>query len=221
MHAALPIRRSLLVIACFLLVAASSEGSKIRNPVSVESNTGGNFSANFHINNTINQSGLFSGFISGASDFNDYLDDNPLHTRFGSETEWSAITNTASSTIVYNMGDAYLMDKIALWNEEAVGIGVFSLAMSDVSASGPFTHLGTFSPTDNVGGQHYGADVFNFAPTTAQFVRLIVTRPTGSAGAVSMGEVAFSTTAVPVPEPVAVMGGLALLATLVVRRSRF
>jgi hypothetical protein len=67
-------------------------------------------------------------------------------------------------------------------------------------------YQGTFSPNDNAIGVDYLADIFSFAATDARYVRLEMTAVTRYYSGqymswLSMGEIAFSHSPTPVPEP--------------------
>lgn len=157
------------------------------------------------INDTFNQSGLSSGYISGVTDFNSYIATNPLHSFVFSGNEWFSNSGFDSSIVTFDLGSIFTLDALALWNEDASGIGTLSLLGS--SDGTLFNALGVFSPTNNELNSDYGPQVFTFAPSALRFVQFNMTNcpqpGLGSFDGCAIGEVAFRTAAVngAVPEP--------------------
>lgn len=196
--------RILAAIICAALASGSdADAGAILSPVAVLSNTGGSSGTGFEITNTIDQSGLSTGFVSGVDDFDTYLATNPLHS---SQTgEWFSQIGPLRSVIVYDLGQSFLVSRMALWNEDFAGILTTTVDISDDVAFGSFSTAGTFEPLSNQANVAYSAEVFNLAPSVGRFVRMDVS---GLAGApyVSMGEIAFEVSSLPptpdvVPEP--------------------
>lgn len=165
----------------------------------------------FDINNIINESGLVTPYASGIDDFDTYLASSgslAKHDYVATGNEWFADHQTTGS-ITFDLGSAYNIDKIAIWNEDSQGIAKFNLFSSTdniswVPIGGPFT------ASDNDIFVNYTADVFTLPSTTlAQYVRIDVLTTyanTNQPGffVASLGEVAFSTTK-PVPEPASLL----------------
>lgn len=172
-------------------------------PQSAVINSGG--PGNGSINDTFNQSGLSSGYISGVTDFNSYIATNPLHSFAFSGNEWFSSINNNSSIVTFDLGSIFTLDALALWNEDASGIGTLSLLGSSDGAL--FNALGVFSPTNNEVNRDYGPQVFTFAASAVRFVQFNMTdcpqpgQP--SFNGCAIGEVAFRAAAVngAVPEP--------------------
>jgi hypothetical protein len=115
------------------------------------------------------------------------------------------------------------IDRLALWNEDASGIGRLNLAYStdNITFSSLAAGLTPFNSTLN---SAYPADVFAFATTNARYVRFEASECRQSVfAACAIGEVAFSisnpTASVPnrfltnsatesVPEPLTIAGTL-------------
>ncbi len=156
---------------------------------------------------TFNQAGLSAGYTAGVTDFDTYLAGNPTHTITFSGFEWFGNSDTTSAEVIYDFGSVIGIDRLALWNEEASGIGRLLLSASVDGVT--FSGLGTFSPTDNT--VDYVADVFSFAATSARYVKFDMRecpQPLRSGGATpfpacAIGEVAFRTADVAggIPEP--------------------
>lgn len=163
----------------------------IISPISATINAGGpGFGS---INDTLNQSGLAARFTSGVTNFDTYLATNPTHTAIFAGFEWFSNAGTTGATVTYDLGAVITIDRLALWNEESSGIGTLNLLSSKDGAT--FTPLvSALHPTDNPSAD-YPADVFEFTPTSARFVRLVASdspQPDpGNFPAAAIGEVAF------------------------------
>jgi len=177
----------------------------ICSPVAVLNNTGGDYAPENAIGLTIDQSGLSSGFtkcggLDVPTDFDTYIATNPTHSPYIFD-EWWSLLGVHASTIVYDMGVGYTLDRLALWNEESSGIATLVVSTSNDPTFNTSTTVGTFSPTNHPLLQpvEYGADVFDILDTTARYVRLQVTGPQVPFGfnGIAMGEIAFSTMSPP------------------------
>lgn len=162
------------------------------------------------LQDTYDQSGLLSGYTSGVTDFDTYIGTNPLHTSTFSGNEWFSNSGSTTASVTYDLGGVYSIDALALWNEEAAGIGLLDLYGSSDGVN--FSLLsGGLAPTDHPTHPFdYGADVFGFGASLLQYVRLDMSRcpqQPQDFNSCAIGEVAFRQ-ATQVPEP----GTLALLA---------
>lgn len=203
----LPLSNSVKSSAVILALALAGMNTAVAGPIlgatSAVINSGG---AGFgSINDTFNQNGLSAGYVSGVTDFDTYIASAPSHTSTFSGFEWFSDAGTNSASVTYNLGVAHAIDAIALWNEEAAGIGVLDLfySLDGVSFSALASGL---LPTDNTPfPDPYFADVFSFAAVNAQYVRFDMSScPQEPAGFTScaIGEVAFregQVNAVPLP----------------------
>ena len=173
------------------------------------------------INDTFNHAGLITNFVSGVTNFNAYIGGNPLHDFVFINGEWFSNLPSTTATVTYDLGGARLIDRLALWNEDASGIGRLSLLTSLDNIT--FSALGAFSPTDNPLNVNYGPDTFSFATTNARYVRFVMTgcpQAPSIFDACAIGEVGFRVAEIPEPETYALMlAGLGVLA-FVARRSR-
>jgi PEP-CTERM motif len=195
--------------ACVLM---SNANAVIVGATSATINSGGpGFGS---INDTFNQSGLSAGYVSGVTDFDTYLASNPTHTAIFGGFEWFGNSGTTSASVTYDLGALYTIGRLALWNEESSGIGLLDLYGSTDGVNFSALSLGllpTDNPVDNGNSTIYGADVFSWAAQSLRYVRFDMSRcpqddPAGFQ-ACAIGEVAFSTADVAVPEP----GALALM----------
>ena len=157
----------------------------------------GEYSPSFGVTNMINQSGLSQTYTNGQLQ-SDYLSSNPLHSLL-LVNEW--VSNIVTSgNIDFDLGGVFNVHNIMLWNGESQGIQDFSLIASKDSTFNTQTFLGNFTATNNPGALDYGHDLFSFAPTEAQYIRLQVLNTYDFVG--TIGEVAFGVTpSQGVPEP--------------------
>lgn len=156
------------------------------------------------LTDTFNQAGLSANYTAGVTNFDAYLAGNPTHSLVFSGNEWFSDSGTNAATVTYNFGSAVGIDRLALWNEDASGIGVLGLSTSLDGVT--FTNLGSFNPFNTTFNVDYPAEVFSFAATSAQYVRFTMTECPQSGGnfvGCAIGEVAFRSAAVDnaIPEP--------------------
>jgi hypothetical protein len=146
--------------------------------------------------------------------------------------EWFSNEFETTGRVTYDLGQEYLVSRLALWNEESSGIGVLNLSYS-INGTDFFTLASNLVPTDNIAldaqGQSmeiplpppYLADVFPFAPTNARYIRFDMSEcaeGNDDFQACAIGEVAFD--AAVVPEPATMLLVASGLAALSLRRSR-
>ena len=200
----------MLVAAALVMTAAvtpigTAGAAVILSPVSaVIDSSGPGFGT---INDTFNQNGLTAGFTSGVTDFDAYLAGNPLHDWIFAGNEWFGNSGTSSAVVTYDLGALFTIDRLALWNEEASGIGLLDLLGSTDGIA--FSPLASgLAPTDNFETDDYAADVFAFAATQVRYVRFEMSdcpQPLRDESApfpaCAIGEVAFSSGATAVAEP--------------------
>lgn len=152
---------------------------------------------------TFDQSGLFTGYTSGVTDFDTYIASNPIHNLVFSGNEWFSNSGTSTATVTYNFGSVLGFDALALWNEDISGIGSLELLISSDGSS--FTSLvAGLNPANNTDNVNYGAEVFSFGAVSAQYVRFVMTncpQAPGGFNACAIGEVAFRGAVASTPEP--------------------
>jgi len=186
-----------------LSMLGAAHAGTMQGAVSVESNT--EWSSTYSATNLIDQNGLSSSYTSGVTDFDSYVATHSI----GASKEWFAAKGTFTDTLVFDLGGLFIVDKIAVWNEEAWGTDSVTISASKDALFSSSTLLGTFLLTDNVSGINYLADILgSFSPVLAQFFKFDVVGSTGNS--VALGEVAFSTienvSQVPVPAAIWFMG---------------
>jgi hypothetical protein len=153
--------------------------------------------------NTINQIGLSAAYSSGVTDFDSYIASNPSHS-LGFGAEWFSDSGVTTARVLYDFGGAVTTDRLALWNEDASGVGQIALFGSLDNVV--FNLIDTFSPVDNPLNADYLAQVFSYSTTTARYLRFDLSGCPQSGLAYegcAIGEVAFrsATIAGVVPEP--------------------
>lgn len=207
--------RKVYLITCFLLtgIITSANAGTITSAVSVTT-TMDSYDAFSKIDFVIDQSGLNASYGSGV-DFDTYISANPQHDfRYLSSgsyynQEWFSAQNHTTGDIVFDLGSRYNIDKLAIWNEDSHGIHNFSVFTSVDNTT--WGLAGNFAATNNVIDNSYSADVFAFTSTSlAQYVKITVADVFENPAATgytnvyaSLGEVAFSTS--PVPEPTSLL----------------
>jgi hypothetical protein len=141
-----------------------------------------------------------------------YIAANPLHDTDFHSNEWYSATDIKTSTILYDLGDLYSVNRMAFWNEDLFGTHTLRLEAFEVAEFSSGVDLGLFVPTDNPVGVNYGPDDFAFAATNARYFRLTVTNTNPAHALVSLGEIAFRTgdpvlsAAAPEPATFALLG---------------
>ncbi len=196
----------LLATALSGLDSVAAAAVTITGAVSATVNSGGS-APGANINDTFNQNGLSAPYVSDLTPFQPYVS-NTLHTSVFFGFEWfSALGTTASVT--YDLGELDVIDGVALWNEDAAGIGTLDLFWSPDNTT--FISWATgLTPTNNpFGSSPYPADVFALTPVNARYVRFDMSNCPQSGGVASgcaIGEVAFrDPEMVPEPAPLALI----------------
>lgn len=217
--------RVLIAAVSLLGIAAGAEATPIISATSAVINSGGpGFGS---INDTFNHAGLLTNYVSGVTDFDIYLATNPQHSSQFAGFEWFSNQGSSTASVTYNLGSVNTISAVALWNEEASGIGLLNLFYSVNGIT--FTPLlSGLLPTDHPPfPAPYGADVYSFAAVNAQYIRFDASncpQQPPDFNACAIGEVAFrqgEQVAAAVPEPATLtLFGLGAVGSWVARRRR-
>lgn len=209
-----------LAMAAAALLASTAGAQSIVSAVSATVDIGGpGFGS---IADTHNQAGLLSTYTPGE-DFDAYFATNPLHSTQFSPGEFFGDLGAETLRVTYDLGGEFIVDALALWNEESSGIDYLNVFWSlDAITFRPLAL--ELRPTDHFLAD-YPADIFGFAATRLRYVKLQgngCPQPNvGSFDACAIGEVAFRGLAVPEPTTWAMMlGGFAMVGFAARRRTR-
>jgi hypothetical protein len=186
-----------LLTALLLTLGSVSQAiaDPIRGPVTATTTMG----VVFPLVHAIDQTGLSATYVSGVTDFATFTASTTHHSQPGND--WMSLTTFGSVT--FDLGSLIPVDEVAIWNFGGVGVDInlgitrFTLlASTDAGFLSPTT-LGTFKPRVSAITPN-PAQIFGFAPTTAQFFRVQDVRSL-KAGSIGLGEIAFGrfTTATP------------------------
>jgi len=217
---------ALLLGVAMFSAAYNADAQQIIAPTSgVINSSGPGFGT---LTETFDQTGLFSGYVSGVTNFDAYLGTGPRHNEVFFGNEWFSNENTTSASVTYSLGSIISIDRLALWNEESSGIGILDLYSSTDGVTFTALALGLL-PTDNPltlpSSVGYLADVFSFSGANAQFVRFDMSncpQPVpGAFASCAIGEVAFRVAAIPEPEIyVMLAAGLGMMGFVARRRKQ-
>lgn len=178
----------------------------------------------YGIEHSFDQSGLSINYVSGVTDFDSYIASNPYHSYLAANDWFSSGSNWyQNATIEFDLGSVKSVDGFALWNEENAGIRQANVSISSDGVN--FTSLMTVNPLwNNWTVTQYLPETFGFTAVDARYFRmeLISCPPNSGVGwYCSMGEIAFSVSAVPVPPAVWLFGsGLLGLVGIARREAR-
>jgi len=211
--------KSAVAVALCCVLGSASAGVVI-SPGSVSGN-GGTFPAS-HI---IDQSGLSAHYVSGVTDFDSFVASTT--SNYGLLPNLGELGDTAGPTTgrwIFNLGSVHLIDEVAIWNQAgSASLDSFRLVASTVSDFSISSVLGTYTMSQFGGCYPCNADVFSFAETSAQYIRLDVLSNAGYSGATRINEIAFEqvNSRLSVPEPATpALLGLAL-GWLAISRRKF
>jgi hypothetical protein len=180
-----------------IAVSVPAHAGQIRSPIAVVGATiatGGGTTG--HI---IDQSGLSVPFVSGATDFDTYIASGPTHAVVSPTNGWASHSGS-TGYLEFDLGDAFSISTFALWTQNNPGaLNSFSLSSAlDIGFTSGVSNLGSFNAAEGIGAQTFAVSAIG------EFVRLQINSSHGATN-VNIGEVAFDTTVLPEPAPLAVL----------------
>ncbi len=182
----------------------------------------GSYSAQYLPIYAIDKSGLSANYVSGVTDFATYVATTTSVAGGSSFNTWFSSQGVLTGNFDFALGSAQTIQSFVMWDDPQAGLqGVnsFTLLASDTSSFVTSTNLGTFTALDT----DIHAQVFNFAPTTASFVRMQINSNFGSTFVTGFVEGAFQTGSptAAVPEPITItLFGAGLVGAAAMRRRK-
>ena len=172
----------------------------------------GDFGGDFPLVNIINQSGLSAAYTSGVTDFATYTASATHEGLAG-----TGFTNTESAgpqQFTFDLGSIQSIDAIAIWNTASVGAVTRIEVLFDSDADFGNGTSGVLVAASALGAAG-PANVFSFSSTATRFVHINGLATLQSPDFYGLGEVMFSSAAIPEPGTLAILGlGLAGLAAM-------
>jgi PEP-CTERM motif len=190
-----------LSLTLLLGLAPPARADLILEPAAASTNMG---TADGSPDNARNQSGLRAGYTSLVTDFDTYIASNPTHNIIPTaENVW--VSTIPTGNFGFDLGGTFTIQSFALWNwggNVDFNVRGFELLADDNAAFSSPTSLGSFDANPNTGpGTAVLPEVFTFPPTSAAFVRMVITSNNGDPFFTAFGEAAFETSPAAVPEP--------------------
>lgn len=204
--------RTAAALVLITVVATPAIAQFILSPIGVINNTIGDFDADNTTATLIDQSGLSETFSSGATNFDAFVAQNPLHDTAGAWNEWFGPFGVTAGILDFDLGDDYLIDRAAVWNEELNGVKDLRVSVASDPSFADAALVGDFVLTDNPFGEPYPADVLAITSASGRYVRFEIVSTLRDYA--SLGEVAFSV----IPEPATAVLLLFSAAALLRRR---
>lgn len=155
---------------------------------------------NYNINRLIDQAQSTVSYTSGLTDYATYLAAAPKAAPFGTVlVEYAAMFETPSLVLEFDLGSAWSITNIILWNapQTAAHIQSFSVIVSNSPTFGTVTSLGPFAATTTAAYPMEAQGITFAAPVEGRYVR--VTSTSSHASRTLLGEVAFAGNAIPEP----------------------
>ncbi|MEO8425775.1 MAG: hypothetical protein ABI651_01555, partial [Verrucomicrobiota bacterium] len=144
-----PSRGFVLGLVCMAWMTNTVLGQFMLSPIAVKETGLGTFSSDLGaLTNLINQSGLNVPFVSGSTDFDSYF--APPNSNFSKNRDGTKWQSEVSFTLPFvgkldfDLGDNYLVSKVAIWNVSVKSLTV----MVSADPGGPWLDAGKFSLSD-------------------------------------------------------------------------
>ena len=214
-------RAQILGSALLLLIGTAAQAGPVIQATGATSSLG-SYSSQYLPGYAIDQSGLSAGYVSGVTDFASYVATTTSVAGGSSFNTWFSSPGVLTGNFDFALGSAKAIQSFVLWNDPQAalqGVNSFTLLASDTSSFATSTNLGTFTALDT----DIHAQVFDFAPITASFVRMQINSNFGSTFVTGFVEGAFQGASIPttVPEPFTLsLFGSGLAGAAVLRRRR-
>lgn len=147
----------------------------------------------FALQSIIDQNNLSSGYVSGVTDFDTYIASNPTDPN-ASSTIWATNNGVFSAQLTFDLGGPVTIESMAIWNRGPFGQGVrdFVLTAATDASFSTSVALGSFTAAQALSANNNFAvaEVFDFAPVAATYLRMDILNVHGSC-CISISEVAF------------------------------
>jgi hypothetical protein len=211
----------MVCVAMLVTAAGQVQAGVITSAASVSASNEWLFGSQLYADDAlIDQSGLSTGYVSGLTDFETYINSAPTHLDLA-DNIWATEPGVTSATVIFGLGGLKLLDGLALWNrsnESVPQIKDFELYAADNSAFTNSVFLGSFSALAT------SLQVFDFNLVNASYIRMDIlsSQDMGDTPSIiSAGEVAFREQNTTVPEPASMaLFGLGSLGIGVIARRR-
>jgi hypothetical protein len=151
------------VIAVAILSAGSAQAAKMLAPVSVQVVSGGTAGVFWTVDNIIDQSGLTKTYTAGVTEFEDFVASDPRHGD-ALNTRWLSSSNTTSSILTFDFGQAVTLSKLALWDDLSSTNSRFIFSTPDL------VNFASFRPIDRRGTSNPPVQVFDFRDITTRYL---------------------------------------------------
>jgi hypothetical protein len=217
-------------IVSIILLSNEAAASVTLQPVAASTNMGEYVGSDppgtplvFSASHVIDQSDLYIPYVSGVTGFDSYLALHPTAAPAMGHASWLASAGVQSGNFDLDLGGTYTVSAMALWNlfDDPSAIRQFNILLDDnASFSSPVEFSG-FTASNSLGPapDESFAQVFNFEPTVAHFVRLEILNTYPGSFAASFNEVMFGVSPIPEPETSALLlAGLGLIGFTTRRR---
>ena len=193
--------RKCLAASCLVATSLCANAGVIISADSAMASSVWDSTGTYSVSNTIDQSGLSITYNSGVDDFDTYLAQSPMHSLFAN-TEWFSLSGVQSASLVYDLGQIYDLDAVALWVEDAWAPPTDVSFLVSTDGVNFTTISGGLSLPDFSGD--YPATRYGFSTTSARYFSIEM--GACSTQGCSLGEIAFSAVVpavnpTPVPEP--------------------